>query len=601
MGEEFAVLMGLTLEERPREIVAQVRARLGEGAVWPLSAEERLRLLHRTVTVPGGPLLAGWLANRSISGAAMGKDGTLYLGIWDGRVMAWNLNEEWEPRTARHATGKQVYSLAAGRELILGFDDGTVEGAGGPWPMHESYVVAVGVRGMRAASMDYMGETKVWNWRTGEVERVMERGAAVAIVEDGRRGHCSLLWAGEILLGYSLGQVTAWRWRTGEIAWIRQLDALNAGAFALHPGGRRALVENEIVRVGDGTTVGRLEGEAPNRAVYSRDGSRLYTTERKTPWMWVRDGRTGAPMHRILTGEQAALLAGTDGRVVGIPCEYTSRLVKWWNGEQPGEEGERHEGVEHLHVTADGEWAVSWSREKLVRWRVETGVAEVTEEKVQMEWPAVLGDRGEQVGASRDYRLVMFEVTYEQYVLWDRERQHGEMLPAQIRIPAPCDRGGRNDFPDYTAAALCRISPDGLFAAVEQNDQTVKLIRLADGEECGRISYRGRLRHVELGAGAVYGAYWSSEEGLQRLHWHGEAWEKRRMGKCWWGPGMSISLDGKYVVTAVGRTVQLWGMEEEWMSFTFDDVVQHCAISGDGRVVAVGDVLGRIHLLRVMD
>jgi hypothetical protein len=64
---------------------------------------------------------------------------------------------------------------------------------------------------------------------------------------------------------------------------------------------------------------------------------------------------------------------------------------------------------------------------------------------------------------------------------------------------------------------------------------------------------------------------------------------------------MSISLDGKYVVTAVGRTVQLWGMEEEWMSFTFDDVVQHCAISGDGRVVAVGDVLGRIHLLRVMD
>jgi ABC-type lipoprotein export system ATPase subunit/metal-sulfur cluster biosynthetic enzyme len=30
MGEEFAVLMGLTLEERPREIVAQVRARLGE-------------------------------------------------------------------------------------------------------------------------------------------------------------------------------------------------------------------------------------------------------------------------------------------------------------------------------------------------------------------------------------------------------------------------------------------------------------------------------------------------------------------------------------------------------------------------------------------
>jgi hypothetical protein len=134
---------------------------------------------------------------------------------------------------------------------------------------------------------------------------------------------------------------------------------------------------------------------------------------------------------------------------------------------------------------------------------------------------------------------------------------------------------------------------------MEQNDQTVKLIRLADGKECARTEYRGRLRYFALGEGGTQGAYWSSGDGLQRLEWLGAGWEKWRMGEYKWTLGLSMSRDGQYLVTATGRTVQLWGREEEWASFTFDDMLRCCAISGNGRVVAVGDALERIHLLRV--
>ena len=113
-----------------------------------------------------------------------------------------------------------------------------------------------------------------------------------------------------------------------------------------------------------------------------------------------------------------------------------------------------------------------------------------------------------------------------------------------------------------------------------------------------RFGQRKKLGHVALNLQRArqYPAHWPSQLTLKLGYPIGDiglGGGHHHLGGC--------DLDGKYVVTAVGRTVQLWGMEEEWMSFTFDDEVKHCAISGNGRVVAVVDLLGRIHLLRVVD
>ncbi len=593
MGDEFAKLMGPTLEERPRELAAQVRARLGDAAVRPELGEERLRLLHGTVAAAGGPLVASWMNTDGVAAAAMGGDGTLYLNFWDGRMAAWNLDLEWEPRWLEGMAETQVRSIAVCPDsgtLGLGFMDGMVQGEGGRWAMHAKMVVAVAVSGGMGASMDYGGETKVWDWRTGTVLHEMEQGGEVSFGEYERMGFCTLVWAGELLLGHSLGQVTAWRWRTGRIAWMRRLDSLNEGAFALRPDGRMALVDGMLVRVEDGETVGDLKDSIPQRAAYSLDGSRLYTIERKDPRLWVRHGETGETIHKILTDEYAALLPAPGGMVVGIPYGYWDTGVRWWNGEARRAEGERHRRLRGVQLTEDGEWAVSWGWFGRRRWRVETGVAAR---------PALLGAQAAEVGTSGDERFVLYELAGREQAVWDAVRQHGVTLPEPILIPAACDRGEADDQLDYSAPALCRISADGLFAAMEQNDQTVKLIRLADGKECARTEYRGRLRYFALGEGGTQGAYWSSGDGLQRLEWLGAGWEKWRMGEYKWTHGLSMSRDGQYLVTATGRTVQLWGREEEWASFTFDDMLRCCAISGNGRVVAVGDALERIHLLRV--
>jgi hypothetical protein len=378
---------------------------------------------------------------------------------------------------------------------------------------------------------------------------------------------------------------------------MRRLDALNEGAFGLRPDGRTALVEGAFVRVEDGAEVGSLEDSVPQRAVYSRDGSRLYTIERKDRRLWVRDGETGKTIHTLLTDEYAVLLPGLRGVVVGIPYGDWDTGVRWWNGEARREEGSRHEGVRGIRVTEDGEWAESWSWSGRKRWRVATGVAE---EMGPVATPSLLGSGAEEVGASGDGRFLLYELGGRELVIWDTVRDHGETLPGQIVMPSACGRGEADDGLDYAAPALCRISADGLFAAVEQNDQTVKLIRLADGKECARTEYRGRLRHFALGDGGVHGAYWSSGDKLQRLEWRGSAWEKWGVGESSWTSGISMARDGRFLVTEEGRTVQLWGREEVWASFTFDDMVRCCAISGDGRVVAAGDALGRVHFLRVV-
>jgi WD40 repeat protein len=68
--------------------------------------------------------------------------------------------------------------------------------------------------------------------------------------------------------------------------------------------------------------------------------------------------------------------------------------------------------------------------------------------------------------------------------------------------------------------------------------------------------------------------------------------------------GVAITPDGRRAVSASrDNTLRVWDLEsgKELALLTADGFTTSCAVSVDGRTIVAGDVLGRVHFLRLVE
>ncbi|HYM76872.1 MAG TPA: TIR domain-containing protein [Candidatus Dormibacteraeota bacterium] len=148
-----------------------------------------------------------------------------------------------------------------------------------------------------------------------------------------------------------------------------------------------------------------------------------------------------------------------------------------------------------------------------------------------------------------------------------------------------------------TSAASLRI----IFSSREPTWSALNLI--TGRIKTSRSKHRSAITALAISANGRY-VVSGSEDGSVKL-WR--SWTRRELltldGHASGVSGVAVSANGKYVVSAgfADHTLKVWDTttRREIAAFTPDSAVQSCSISLLGRTVAVTDVAGGIHYLRL--
>jgi WD40 repeat protein len=325
---DFVRLTGHILQEDPAQLGAQLSARLHRDALSTLSAQlqnlaasAQLQLLHPSVGGVGDQLLAMWTTDRHSGDGVLNGEDTLYVGFSDDTIVTWNPDRDLAPyrvappRRGFHAMAynPQDKSLAFGcdRDVVLGERT---------WRIHEHGISALAIAAEPwAVSVDYQRTGKVWDTRNGQILVALEPPDRLKHYPDQDWGGIPAVQVtSNRVLFYDGDLVCAWNLQSGSLSWFLGVDSLNAGAFALSPDGRVAVIDTRLVDTEDGRVIAISDDGSTKRAAFSPDGAWLYTMERRDPRIYVREAATGRVLHSFIAGACSKMLVDSRNRVITV-------------------------------------------------------------------------------------------------------------------------------------------------------------------------------------------------------------------------------------------------------------------------------------------
>jgi WD40 repeat protein len=640
---DFVRLAGHILREDPAQLGAQLSARLDADELAALSpqlqalvASAPLQLLHPSVGRMGGLLIATWSTDRYPSQGVLDAEDTLYFGLSDLTIGAWNVDRDLAPYRLASPEADWIPGMVYNphdKSLAFG-GDGEVLMGDRTWRIHDTSIRALEfTSGPWAVSIDSDYVARIWDVESGRVLLELER------PDDPKKDSPDMSWRGfpsirvtsTRVLFHDGVKVYSWNLQSGSLCWSRWVDTLNSGAFAVSPNGRIALIDSTLVDAEQGRPIAKLPHKCQTRhAVFSRDGDRLYTTERYDPTIYVREPIMGEALHSFTACECQQLLADSKNRIITLSPdpEYGSfSTVQWWNpngreavcpthSERVGSVQTDRNGV---IVLAHGPWHPTL-------WRAETGRAANTPERGQF-----LSDSGRyllQVGndvvvhdisaanslalkrgpAGSDFKVEISPGA--QYALFIKQDDGAMVLwdiaaDCEVKLP-PFEIPWTLGEPYHDVYAL---SADGSHLAIARcardsnHDGCIEVWNLREPVRYRPLSVGHRIYDLRLSSGGRCGLFVTHEDGMVRFGCaEGEVrseWEDRLAP----APihGFAMTSDGRRGVSTTGNKATLWDLDRRCRLATFsgDNEAAACAISGDGSLVVVGERSRRLHLLQV--
>jgi hypothetical protein len=642
LPSDFVRLAGDILRDDPAQLGAQLAARLDPhelAALSPhlqaLAASAPVQLLQPSVGQVGGSLIATWSTKTYLSHGVLDGNDTLYFPLDDMALAAWNLDRDWAPHLVASpgAQGiclivynpcERALAFALGGDVLLGERS---------LPIHNRYIQAMAISADgQAVSIDCDYRAKLWDTATGRILLEFET------PEDPRRHRPDMEWPGTCTVHQTAARVLChdgvkaycWSLQTGALCWSQGVDSLNEGAFAVSPNGRVALVDSTLFDVEGGRPIAELDWSSTRQAAFSHDGSRLYTTRRHDPRIYIREPIMGETLDTFLAGQCRQLLVDSKGRIATISLDLDCRsfnLVQWWDpaGRKAARpthvfpvkrsEGDRNGAIQVKY----GQWPPSPSH---------------TEPAVKMPVPK----RGEFLSGTGRYGLRVYAdaVVHEvpgnppsapkfdsmdfctktlvapggQFALYIKEDTGAMSLwdmadEREIPLNAPAVPWNRDD----AYRNLYALSPDGTHLAIARalpelnHRSTIEVWNLRDGFCYRPVYFSHDICGLQLASGGRCGVFFTNEDGLARF-------ECTEEGVCSDGIDqlapppiecVAMTSDGRRAVAVGANRITVCDLERRCRIATFsgDHRATSCAISDDGSLIAVEDRSGRVHYLSV--
>jgi WD40 repeat protein len=563
----------------------------------------------------------------------------------DRTLRLWDLDSGKQIGAPLQGHTGSVYAVAVtpdGRWAVSGLDDGMVRlwdlGTGKTLRTFEGHTrevnaVAVTPDGHRAVSASYDRMLRLWDLDTGQTLRTLEGHTygvnAVAVTPDGRRA----------LSGSNDRTLRLWDLGTGQI--LLTLEGQDSvRAVAVTPDGRRALSaawDDRTLRLwdlGTGQTLRTLEGHTGNvRAVAVTPDGRSAVSGSEDHTLRVWDLGTGQTL-RTLEGHTDwvyAVAVTPDGRRAVSASASDDGTVRLWNlgTGQTLRTLEGHTGsVRAVAVTPDGRRAVSASDDQTLRvWDLESGqtlrTLEYHTHTHGVMAVAITPDGRRAVSASsHDRALQLWDLGTGQILRTLEGHTNSVMAPVTVtpdgrRALLALDDGTVQLWDLGTGQTLrtleghtdgvnaVAVTPDGRRALSASHDRTLRLWDLETGQTLRTLEgHTGGVWAVAVtpdGRRAVSGSddrtlrLWDLESGqiLYALEGH--------TGMVW---AVALTPDGRRALSAShDQTLRLWDLKsgKEIATFTGESGMRSCTIAPDGRTVIAYNVLGRVHLLQLVE
>jgi len=575
------------------------------------------------------------------------RDGTMAVsGGADGILYVWDLQQAVRMPAFRAERGPAFTAVAVshdGRMAISGSRERVVKCwdlASRTWVRslagHQDSVTSVAITadGGRAVSGSEDGTVRVWDVAQGTLERTLggHGGAvnAVALSHDGQ-------WA---LSGSSDRTVRLWDVNQGTCVGSLRGHASSVTSVALAAGGWRALSgsSDQTARLWDlhtGSTLATLDGHSDAVTAVSIDNSGLHAATGsidRSVKLWHLDDLRPGPPRVAHAGAVVALVFSEDGRVCasgGSDGCIVARDTE--TGRILGTREQHTAPIRSLSFTGDGACVLSSGIDGSYRlWTIEddSNVWIPVRHTAPVAYCALSARARYLVSACGDRFVYVWDVPSGTLV----DRYGTRRLFDHLITPAP----RRHSLPptDDTLdvylsgeavynVVLVRLSSNGSHAVLSATVRDSDTARARPEHVPREVSDGACLLVLDLATRQVQSLTTGQEDAVsafaiddsaKRLLWAKadhtiELWDLDRAVSLATLRGHSEKInavafgpDDQYVVSCSrDRTARAWDTStgRQIAAYTADSALRSIALSPHDDVVAVGDVAGRVHLLRL--
>ena len=595
----------------------------GTVRVWDRDQGQQLHILrHRNLGARGVSAVSG--RSLAISG---GADGLLYL---------WDLERAERLHGFKGERGPAYTAVALsddGRVAITGSRDKSVrvwdiEARTGKGALegHRERVTSVALTGdgSRAVSGSEDCTVRVWNVRTGTLERTIEGHAssvnAVAVSSDGRRA----------LSGASDHTVKMWDLDTG--ACLRTLvgHTSSVTSVALASDGGRAISgsSDQTARLWDlntGQAIATLQGHSDGVTAVSIDdtGRRAATGSIDcTIKLWRLDALRPATSSSAHAGSVVSIVFSPDGRLCASGGSDGRIMIRNVESGRVLRSIDAHsQPLRSLAFTDDGTCVLSSGVDHTYRmWTVDDGVGSwiPVRHLAPIDYCALSGRARYLTTACADRTVSIWEVPSGVVVQRYGTRQLFDHLiePAPRRRELPDTEENRDRYlpgEDVYQVALIRMSADGRYAVLSATTTSksrrgltaacllvltignggVQSLTMAQSEPIVAFSVDSHAKRLLYAKADHTIELWDLEQRVRLVTMRGHTEKVNAVG---------FSGDERSVIScARDRTARVWNTDtgEQITAYTADHALRSLAAAPNDQVVALGDVSGRVHMLRL--
>jgi WD40 repeat protein len=578
-----------------------------------------------------------------VDALAISANGHCAVSSGAGRLQVWDLETGLEIRTF-HGHDSWVNALALSA-------DGRRAVSGARWSEVDLYSQEVKV-------WDIDGGRELWRLQSQEYKKDW----VVAMSADGRRVACGLhgflfkpyevLSANgrRVVSGYPDGTLTVWDVESGrELQTFPRGHILQITAVALSADGRCLMSGSldgtlMVWDVESGRELRTLQCHASIRALsLSADGRRAVSLSEGALKAWdIEGGRELSTVNRHASKVTAMSLSADGRRAASFGS--SDLILRIWDVENVRElrcfRGHDN-SISSVAMSADGRRAVSASSDgTLHSWDV-AGGRHLRTFKGHAGWITAVAINADGRRAVSGYGVGMFGTQGEMKV-WDvvsgrelRMLQGQDDLVSSVAMSADGRRvvsgscngtirvwdansgrqlrtfhghNGSVDAVALSADGRQGVSGSGTLSGSSKGGELrpdfIKVWDVESGRELRRL--HGHADGVYALATCKNGRLVVSGVSSGDLHiWDVESGRKLRtlVGHTGKVNAVTISADGRRAVSgADDQTVRAWDVENgRWLTtLTADSAINGCALTSDGRTIAVGEQSGRIHFLRLV-